>query len=78
MTPTISEKLQAIHKELNATGHYNTYLIIESVSNNSITMDCYTENGTATEEERESFSELIDYIAPYFQRRLEKFTEKNA
>ena|GEM_PF-715827 len=78
MTPTISEKLRAIHKELNAIGHYNTYLIIESVSNNSITMDCYTENGKATEEEKESLSELIDYIAPYFQRRLEKFTEKNA
>ena len=78
MIPTISEKLQAIHKELNTIGHYNTYLIIESVTHNSITMDCYTENGKATEEERESFSELIDYIAPYFRRRLEKFTEKNA
>lgn len=76
MTPTISEKLQAIHKELNAIGHYNTYLIIESVPYNSITMVCYTENGTATEEERESFSELIDYIAPYFRRRLERFKEK--
>ena len=42
MTPTIIEKLQAIHKELNAIGHYNTYLIIESVPHNSITMDCYT------------------------------------
>lgn len=76
MTPTISEKLQAIHKELNAIGHYNTYLIIKSVPYNSITMVCYTENGTATEEERESFSELIDYIAPYFRRRLERFKEK--
>ena len=77
MTHTITEKLQAIHKELNAIGHYNTYLIIESVPDNSITMDCYTESGGATEEERESFSELIDHIAPYFRRRLERFTEKN-
>ena len=39
-------------------------------------MDCYTENGKATEEEKESLSELIDYIAPYFRRRLERFKEK--
>ena len=76
MTPTIIEKLQAIHKELNAIGHYNTYLIIESVPHNSITMDCYTEKVKTTEEERESLSELIGYVAPYFRRRLQRLKEK--
>ena len=76
MTPTIIEKLQTIHKELNAIGHYNTYLIIESVPHNSITMDCYTKKVKTTEEERESLSELIEYIAPYFRRRLQRFKEK--
>lgn len=76
MTPTISENLKAIHKELNAIGHYNTYLIIESVPHNSITMDCYTKKVKTTEEERKSLSELIEYIAPYFRRRLQRFKEK--
>ena len=76
MTPTIIEKLQAIHKELNAIVHYNTYLIRESVPHKSITMDCYTEKVKTTEEERNSLSELIEYIAPYFRRRLQRFKEK--
>lgn len=75
MTPTIKEKLKAIHRELNAMGHYNTYLVIEDIPHKSITLDCYTEKEEVTEKEKKSFCELADYITPYFRRRLEKFTE---
>lgn len=52
MTPTIKEKLKAIHRELNAMGHYNTYLVIEDITHKSIALDCYTEKEEVTEKEK--------------------------
>ncbi|MCO7355740.1 hypothetical protein LEQ04_08630 [Riemerella anatipestifer] len=79
MIPTeqANELIKKLHDEMNAIGKCNTYIITEDVEHPSnIYMTVHTASGTKSEEEGQSFVQLLSRIEPYIIKRTQDFKEK--